>query len=94
MALTACAGLMSSGPVGNPAVPQPAKPVDPARYVGLWYEIGRYENRFEKDCEGVTAEYRKRDDGEIDVINSCRKGSVIRSGEDGAWQGKDCARQR
>ena len=76
LALTACASLVTSGPVGNSAVPQPAKPVDTARYIGLWYEIGRYENRFEKDCEGVTAEYRKRDDGLVEVINTCHKDSL------------------
>jgi apolipoprotein D and lipocalin family protein len=75
LALTACASL-TAGPVGNKAVPQPAKPVDIEQYSGLWYEIGRYENRFEKDCEGVTAEYRARPDGLIDVINSCHKGSL------------------
>ena len=76
LALTACASLITSGRVGNKAVPQPAKPVDLNRYAGLWYEIGRYENRFERDCEGVTAEYRKRDNGEIEVINTARKSSL------------------
>ncbi|ESQ85847.1 hypothetical protein AEAC466_01325 [Asticcacaulis sp. AC466] len=76
VALTACASLASLGPVGNPSVPQPQKPVDLEQYAGLWYEVGRYENRFEKDCEGVTAEYRARPDGLIDVINSCHKGGL------------------
>lgn len=70
--LAACA----SGPSGNDAVPEPAKPVDPERYAGRWYELARYENRFEQDCEGVTADYRARPDGTIDVVNTCRKGSV------------------
>lgn len=62
LALGACATLQR-GPVGNAAVPQPAKPVDLNRYAGLWYEIGRYENGFERGCEGVTAQYTVRDDG-------------------------------
>ena len=33
-------------------------------------------NRFEKNCEGVTAEYALRDDGLISVVNTCRKGAV------------------
>ena len=56
---------------GNPDVPEPAKPVDLSRYVGKWYELARYENRFERGCRDVTAEYLVRSDGLIDVINSC-----------------------
>ena len=70
--LSACYG----GPVGNTNVPQPAKPVDLTQYVGRWYEIARYENAFEKGCEGVTAEYTAREDGLIGIINTCRKGAV------------------
>lgn len=66
---------LSRGPVGNKAVPQPAKAVDLGRYVGLWYEIGRYDTWFERGCEAVTAEYRLREDGGVEVINTCRKGS-------------------
>lgn len=65
----------SSMPVGNPSVPEPTKSVDLKRYAGVWYELGRYENRFETDCEGVTAEYRPHDDGKIEVINTCHKGA-------------------
>lgn len=75
MALSACATLQR-GPVGNPAVPQPSKPVELSRYLGLWYEIGRYENGFERGCEAVTAEYSLRDDGLVGVLNSCRQGAV------------------
>ncbi len=73
--LAACASL-TAGPVGNRSVPQPVKPVDLKHYVGLWYELARYENRFERNCEAVTAEYRTRPDGMIEVVNSCRKGAV------------------
>ena len=64
-----------SRPVGNPRVPEPAKPVDLSRYVGRWYEIARYDSSFERDCEGVTAEYSLRPDGMIRVLNTCHKGS-------------------
>jgi apolipoprotein D and lipocalin family protein len=74
LALLGC-GSSSGGPVGNAAVPEPAKAVDLNRYLGLWYEIGRYENRFERGCEGVTAQYSQRPDGLIEVLNSCRKGA-------------------
>jgi apolipoprotein D and lipocalin family protein len=70
-ALSACAG----GPVGNRDVPEPAKAVELSRYLGLWHEFARYENRFEKGCEGVTAEYALRSDGLISVRNTCRQGA-------------------
>lgn len=73
--LGACA-LNPAGKSGDTRVPEPAKPVDLSRYLGRWYELARYENGFERDCEAVTAEYTLRDDGLIDVINSCHKGGV------------------
>lgn len=71
LSLSACTAM----PVGNPAVPEPAKRVDFARYQGRWYEFARYENWFERDCTGVTAEYARRRDGLISVVNTCRKGT-------------------
>jgi apolipoprotein D and lipocalin family protein len=56
---------------GNRNVPEPAKPVDISRYIGKWYELARYENRFERGCRDVIAEYAVRSDGLIDVINAC-----------------------
>jgi apolipoprotein D and lipocalin family protein len=48
--------------------------VDLSRYVGQWYEIARYPNRFERDCAtDVTATYATLPDGKIQVINACRK---------------------
>lgn len=57
---------------GNQSVPAPNRTVDLNRYIGLWHELGRYDNEFERDCEFVTAEYRLRADGLVDVINTCR----------------------
>lgn len=68
-------GAFAGGPRGNRRVPQPAKPVDLDRYVGRWFEFARYENRFERDCEAVIAEYAQRDDGSVEVLNLCREGS-------------------
>ncbi|MFN3954921.1 MAG: lipocalin family protein [Pararhodobacter sp.] len=47
--------------------------LDIERYQGLWFEIARYPNRFERDCVAVTAEYALREDGQVMVRNSCRK---------------------
>lgn len=74
--LAGCASLASKGPVGNKAVPQPAKSVDLDRYLGRWYELARYEASFQKNCEAVTADYSLNDDGTIKVLNSCRQDSV------------------
>lgn len=71
--LGGCATIFSKHPVGNAAVPQPAKSVELQRYLGKWYELARYEQGFQKDCDGVTAEYALRDDGKISVLNKCRK---------------------
>jgi apolipoprotein D and lipocalin family protein len=72
---TGCASY-KGGPVGNAAVPAPARSVDVNRYMGRWYEMARYEAPFQKDCEAVTAEYRIKSPGKISVINSCRKGAI------------------
>ncbi len=71
--LAACSIPLSRHPVGNSSVPQPKKFVDLQLYLGRWFEIARYEQSFQKDCEGVTADYSLRADGSIDVINRCRK---------------------
>lgn len=49
--------------------------VDLDRYFGRWYEIARLPNSFEKNCEGVTADYARRADGLISVVNTCRLGA-------------------
>jgi apolipoprotein D and lipocalin family protein len=74
--LLAACNPLESGPVGNAAVPQPAKPVELGRYAGTWYEQARYEAGFQKDCEGVTAVYAAKPDGSVGVVNSCRQGSL------------------
>ena len=65
--------IASRHPVGNRSVPQPRKSVNLQRYLGRWYEIARYEQSFQKDCEAVTADYTLMGDGSIEVVNRCRK---------------------
>ncbi len=51
-------------------------PVDLSRYMGTWYEIARYPNRFQKQCTGnVTASYTLLMDGQVRVVNRCRNES-------------------
>lgn len=50
--------------------------VDLSRYVGTWYEIASYPQRFQKGCTGTTATYTLRADGKIDVLNRCSRDSL------------------
>lgn len=47
--------------------------VELERYLGTWYEIAAYPQRFQKDCTATTATYSPGPDGEIRVLNRCRK---------------------
>ena len=48
--------------------------VDVHRYSGVWYEIARYPNFFQRNCVAdTTANYSLRTDGKIEVLNTCRK---------------------
>ncbi|NQT25000.1 lipocalin family protein [candidate division KSB1 bacterium] len=54
--------------------PQVVESVDLDRYTGLWFEIARIPNRFQKQCTaGTTARYTLMEDGPIRVVNSCYK---------------------
>jgi len=70
IAMTLAAGAAVAQPTGGVAtVPS----VDLDRYLGRWYELARYPNRFQRQCTGdVRATYAKRDDGRISVFNECR----------------------
>lgn len=46
--------------------------VDLTRYLGRWYEIARFDHRFERGCSDVEAFYTLREDGMIGVVNRCR----------------------
>jgi apolipoprotein D and lipocalin family protein len=48
--------------------------VDLNRYMGTWYEIARLPNSFQSKCVGdVTATYTLLEDGDIMVVNRCRR---------------------
>jgi apolipoprotein D and lipocalin family protein len=48
--------------------------IDLRRYAGKWYEIARYPNRFQRNCQSdTTAIYTLRDDGKVQVVNACRE---------------------
>jgi apolipoprotein D and lipocalin family protein len=52
----------------------PIRALDVPRYMGAWYEIAKYPNRFQKDCAGFTsAHYSLQPDKTVQVINRCRR---------------------
>jgi apolipoprotein D and lipocalin family protein len=59
--------------------------VDIDRYLGQWYEIARFPNRFEAGCTNVTATYALRKDGNISVANACTKDGTTEVTEGKAW---------
>ncbi|EKD37948.1 MAG: hypothetical protein ACD_75C00929G0004 [uncultured bacterium] len=84
--LTSCVVSRHTAPPSTPPLTTVAH-VDLNRYLGLWYEIGRYPNAFQKGCLNSTAMYTSRPDGEIDILNSCRDGQdgSLRETRGRAW---------
>jgi apolipoprotein D and lipocalin family protein len=50
--------------------------VDLKKYVGKWYEIASFPQRFQKGCNCTTAEYTLTDKGFVIVENRCNKDSI------------------
>lgn len=54
-------------------IPKNAKAVESFnvdRYLGVWYEIARFDFRFEKDLDNVSAQYSLNEKGNVRVLNS------------------------
>ena len=68
-ALFLSASLMAVEPVPLTAVAQ----VDLGRYLGVWHEIARFPNYFQKGCDQAQAKYSLLADGSIEVLNTCLK---------------------
>jgi apolipoprotein D and lipocalin family protein len=78
--LSANVPVKSKNSESNNDQPVPVDSVDLEKYAGVWYEIARLPNRFQRKCSyNTTATYKLRHDGQIDVINRCIKndGSFI-----------------
>mgnify|MGYP000019308026 CR=1 FL=1 len=59
---------------------QSVKSLDVPRYLGRWYEIAKFPNRFQRECVSDTsADYTLLPDGHLRVLNQCRQA-------DGEWQ--------
>lgn len=65
-------GIFALLVLGCAGIPDGVKPIDhfqPERYLGKWYEIARLDHSFERGLTDVSAEYSRREDGGIRVIN-------------------------
>ncbi len=64
------------GAADAPAVPVaplvPIATLDLPRYMGTWYEVAKFPNRFQGQCTGpASAEYSLQPGGTVRVINRC-----------------------
>jgi apolipoprotein D and lipocalin family protein len=59
--LTSCAPTTANIPA--------VKEFQPEKYLGTWYEIARLPHSFENGLSKVSATYKTREDGGIDVLN-------------------------
>lgn len=62
-----CSGILDNNDKPLSTVPY----VDLNRYLGVWYEVASYPNKFQEGCVGTRATYSLRDDGKISVLNDC-----------------------
>lgn len=87
--LAICAALLGCTKTTTSALRLPplrtVPQVDLERYLGRWYEIASYPQRFQRWCTGTTATYSLREDGRINVVNRCNEHSL--SGEERVVEG-------
>lgn len=89
LVMTACAAgsATSMGALSNTPL-QVVDEVDLERFMGAWYEVARYPNRFQRDHVAVIARYELVKDGrEIKLRNTARKGSFDGKVERGSAKG-------
>src|SRR5690349_20437318 len=74
--MSACAVLALQSATVHAQTTTPVRTVpsvDLDRYLGDWFEIARFPNRFQRQCVGdVRATYARRTDGRLDVVNRCK----------------------
>ena len=61
--------IFNSCSVGIPKGATAVQNFEAEKYLGKWYEIARFDYRFEKNMNNVTASYSKNADGTIKVDN-------------------------
>lgn len=61
--------LLLSSCTGLPLNTNPIEDFDVQRYLGVWYEIARFDHSFERGLSHVSATYTMKNDGSIRVVN-------------------------
>jgi len=56
--------------IGIPKGATAVSPFEKEKYLGLWYEIARFDFRFERNLNNTTAQYSINADGSIKVLNT------------------------
>ena len=74
---TLCLALVvhaqSPASVSAPGPLTPIASLDVPRYMGTWYEIAKYPNKFQKKCVAETrAQYQLQANGTVQVTNRCK----------------------
>nr|WP_320137099.1 lipocalin family protein [uncultured Amphritea sp.] len=72
--------MLLTGCLGMPKSVTPVDQFELERYLGQWYEIARLDHSFERGLTQVSAEYTRREDGGVAVLN---RGFSAAKGE---WQ--------
>ena len=57
------------------------KEFDLSRYLGVWYEIARYDHSFERGMDNTMAQYILQDDGTVVVLNTGWKNGKFKLAE-------------
>lgn len=52
--------------------------VELKKYLGKWYEIAHLPARFQEGCTDTTATYTLSEDGNISVLNECKRSGKVK----------------
>lgn len=67
--LAACLGSLAPAA----ALADPLPTLDLPAYMGRWYQVALYPNRFQAQCvDSTSATYTLQEDGRVQVVNRCR----------------------
>lgn len=79
-----CSLLLSActGSIKHP--PETLKHVDLERYMGTWYEIAAFPNRFQRGCRCTSAHYALKGN-QVSILNQCIKGQKQATAKGKAW---------